>query len=91
MIKEIGRRIITGEMNLTKVSFPIKAMVPRTALETATFSSSNAFECRLYVPALHGARSRSLIARRQAQVRTSWRGFAKLLHEHVPEAGTLGA
>lgn len=32
MIKEIGRRIITGEMNLTKVSFPIKAMVPRTAL-----------------------------------------------------------
>lgn len=39
MIKEIGRKLITGDLNLTKVSFPIKAMVPRTALETATYSS----------------------------------------------------
>jgi hypothetical protein len=40
MIKEIGKKLITGDMNLTKISFPIKAMVPRTALETATFSSN---------------------------------------------------
>lgn len=32
MIMEIGRKLITGDLNLTKVSFPIKAMVPRTSL-----------------------------------------------------------
>lgn len=32
MIKEIGKKLITGDLNLTKVTFPIKAMVPRTAL-----------------------------------------------------------
>jgi hypothetical protein len=32
MIKIIGKKIISGDFNLTKVSFPIKAMVPKTAL-----------------------------------------------------------
>lgn len=32
MIKLIGKKIISGDMNLTRVSFPIKAMVPKTAL-----------------------------------------------------------
>lgn len=34
MIKEIGRKIISGSFNLTTVSFPIKAMIPKSALET---------------------------------------------------------
>ena len=32
MIKLIGKKIISGELNLTRISFPIKAMVPKTAL-----------------------------------------------------------
>lgn len=36
MIKLIGKKIISGDMNLTRVSFPIKAMVPKTALENST-------------------------------------------------------
>ena len=39
MIKEIGRKIISGSFNLTTVSFPIKAMVPRTALETSLYGT----------------------------------------------------
>jgi hypothetical protein len=35
MIKEIGRKIISGNFNLTTVSFPIKAMIPKSALEKA--------------------------------------------------------
>ncbi len=27
--------MLTGSLNLTKISFPIKAMIPKTALETA--------------------------------------------------------
>lgn len=38
MIKLIGKKIISGDMNLTRVSFPIKAMVPKTALENSTVS-----------------------------------------------------
>jgi hypothetical protein len=33
MIKEIGKKIIGGDFNLTTVSFPIKAMIPKSALE----------------------------------------------------------
>ncbi len=32
MVKIIGRRILSGEFNLTKISFPIRACHPRTAL-----------------------------------------------------------
>ncbi|KAL4483593.1 hypothetical protein ABPG72_016874 [Tetrahymena utriculariae] len=35
IIKEIGRKIISGDFNLTQVSFPIKAMIPKSALQTA--------------------------------------------------------
>lgn len=34
MLKDIGRKIISGNFNLTTVSFPIKAMIPKSALET---------------------------------------------------------
>lgn len=33
MLKEIGRKIISGNFNLTTVSFPIRAMIPKSALE----------------------------------------------------------
>lgn len=33
MIKEIGRKIISGNFNLTTISFPIIAMIPRSGLE----------------------------------------------------------
>ena len=39
MIKIIGRKIISGDFNLTKVPFPIKAMVPKSALESITLAS----------------------------------------------------
>lgn len=35
MIKIIGRRILSGELNLTKISFPIKACSPKTALQNS--------------------------------------------------------
>lgn len=38
MIKIVGKKIISGDLNLTRISFPIKAMVPRTALENSTVS-----------------------------------------------------
>lgn len=38
MIKIVGKKIISGDLNLTRISFPIKAMVPRTALENSTMS-----------------------------------------------------
>lgn len=34
LIKEIGRKIISGSFNLTTISFPIKSMIPKSALET---------------------------------------------------------
>ena len=33
MIKDIGRKIISGNFNLSTVSFPIKAMIPKSGLE----------------------------------------------------------
>jgi hypothetical protein len=42
MIKLIGKKIISGDLNLTRISFPIKAMVPKTALENSTLG------CKLF-------------------------------------------
>lgn len=36
MIKKIGKQFLNGELNLTKVSFPIKLMVPKSVLESST-------------------------------------------------------
>jgi len=38
MIKIVGKKIISGDLNLTRISFPIKVMVPKTALENSTMS-----------------------------------------------------
>lgn len=35
IIKDIGRKILSGNFNLTKISFPIKVSIPKTALETS--------------------------------------------------------
>lgn len=35
MVKLIGRKILSGELNLTKISFPIKACAPKTALKNS--------------------------------------------------------
>ena len=42
IIKEIGRKIISGSFNLTTISFPIKSMIPKSALETI-FQGSNIY------------------------------------------------
>ena len=34
--KAYWKKIISGDLNLTRISFPIKAMVPKTALENST-------------------------------------------------------
>lgn len=39
IIKQIGKKILSGSLNLTKISFPIRVMVPKTALETAVHAS----------------------------------------------------
>ncbi|KAL4463958.1 hypothetical protein ABPG74_005895 [Tetrahymena malaccensis] len=39
IVKQIGRKILSGSLNLTKISFPIKAMIPKTALETAVHAT----------------------------------------------------
>lgn len=39
IISEIGKRILSGNFNLTTISFPIKAMVPQSAVEKALFST----------------------------------------------------
>lgn len=39
MIKIIGKKIISGDFNLTKIPFPIKAMVPKSALESVTLAT----------------------------------------------------
>ena len=40
MIKEIGRKIISGSLNLTKISFPIKVSIPKSQLETSVHGTS---------------------------------------------------
>ncbi|CAD8105315.1 unnamed protein product [Paramecium primaurelia] len=39
IINQIGRQILSGNLNLTTVSFPIKAMIPKSALEKVLMSS----------------------------------------------------
>ncbi|EGR32781.1 oxysterol binding, putative [Ichthyophthirius multifiliis] len=39
IIGEIGRKIISGDFNLTQVSFPIKAMIPKSALQTILYGT----------------------------------------------------
>jgi hypothetical protein len=34
IIKQIGKKIISGDFNLTTISFPIKVMIPLTILQT---------------------------------------------------------
>jgi hypothetical protein len=41
MIKQIGRKIISGNFNLTTISFPIRAMIPRSALEKCFMQTIN--------------------------------------------------
>ncbi len=38
MIKLVGKKLISGDLNLTRISFPIKAMVPKTELENSTMA-----------------------------------------------------
>lgn len=33
VIAQIGKKILSGDMNLTKISFPIRAMIAKSALE----------------------------------------------------------
>ncbi|CAD8085669.1 unnamed protein product [Paramecium sonneborni] len=33
MIKQVGQKLLSGNFNLTQVSFPIRAMIPKSALE----------------------------------------------------------
>jgi hypothetical protein len=39
IILEIGKKILTGKLNLTKITFPIKAMVPKSVLENVVHAS----------------------------------------------------
>lgn len=34
IIKQIGKKLISGDFNLTTISFPIKVMIPLTILQT---------------------------------------------------------
>jgi len=34
IIKQIGRKIISGDFNLTTISFPIRVMIPKTILQS---------------------------------------------------------
>jgi len=38
VIKQIGRKILNGDFNLTTISFPIKVMLPLTILQTIGLS-----------------------------------------------------
>lgn len=39
IIKDIGKKLLTGKFNLTKVAFPIKCSIPKTALESIIHGS----------------------------------------------------
>lgn len=39
LLHEIGRQILSGSMNLTTISFPIRAMIPKSALEKILMAS----------------------------------------------------
>lgn len=53
MIKLIGKKIVSGDLNLTRISFPIKAMVPKTELENSTMACIFYNKKRLYTALLH--------------------------------------
>ena len=46
IIKQIGKKIISGDFNLTTISFPIKCMLPLTILQTIAKSY---FQFPIYV------------------------------------------
>lgn len=35
IIKQVGKQILSGKLNLTRVSFPIRAMIPKSVLESS--------------------------------------------------------
>lgn len=41
LIKQIGKKIISGDFNLTTISMPIKVMIPLTILQTIAISVFN--------------------------------------------------
>lgn len=41
LIKQIGKKIISGDFNLTAISMPIKVMIPLTILQTIALSVFN--------------------------------------------------
>lgn len=44
IIKDIGKKLLTGKFNLTKVAFPIKCSIPKTALESIIHGSYYIFK-----------------------------------------------
>lgn len=40
VLKEIGKKLLSGNLNLTKISFPIKAMISKSVLESAINGTS---------------------------------------------------
>jgi len=41
LIKQVGKKIISGDFNLTKISIPIKVMMPLSILQTIALSVFN--------------------------------------------------
>ncbi len=41
LIKQVGKKLISGDFNLTTVSMPIKVMIPMTILQTVAISIFN--------------------------------------------------
>jgi hypothetical protein len=39
IIKQVGKQILSGKLNLTRVSFPIRAMIPKSVLESSIHGS----------------------------------------------------
>jgi hypothetical protein len=46
IIKQIGKKIISGDFNLTTISFPIKVMLPKTILQSV---ASSIFQFPIYL------------------------------------------
>lgn len=40
VLKQIGKKLLSGNLNLTKISFPIKAMISKSILESAVNGTS---------------------------------------------------
>lgn len=52
LIKQVGKKLISGDFNLTKISIPIKVMMPLTILQTIAKSVFN-FPYYLNIANLH--------------------------------------